>query len=311
MIRVDNSRLKSVATCDTQAVIEFVLGYQGKEEPAARKCGKDLHSALAHFFRGGTVEESVGVFRDAYYQFAKDNVPENDKHSFANVYDILDEYLCQHPFDKFPFTPIPESVETPVTAKLADDIELWGLLDLQGVGKEVPGLYVIDHKSTGQNVSGGWWPRTFRLGSQMSAYIWLLQQIHPNEVVAGAYINAIQINKLPDVRFKNDGGEYKCKTHKTVISECRRQHAIFALYITMRSPELLQEWHRDQIALARRFGALQRTFNDIELIQYAPAQGRNNDACKFCQFRDFCAAGRRPELVESMLVHQPWEPWEK
>jgi len=306
VLRVDNSRLKSVATCDTQAVIEFVLGYQGKEEPAARKCGKDLHSALAHFFRGGTVEESVGVFSNAYSQFAKDNVPDDDRLAYGNVVDILDEYLRSHSIDRLPFEPVEGSVETPVTARLTDEVELWGLLDLAVRERNTGGLYVLDHKSTGKISS--WWTKQFRLGSQMSTYIWLKQQT-TDEVVTGAYINAIEIGKLPDVRFKADGGEYKCRTHKTVYSECRRQHAKFELFITSRTPEQLDEWHRDAVALASRFESLTRIFKDVEMIQHAPTQGKFNGGCTFCQFRQFCSAGRRPELVESMLVYQPWEPW--
>jgi len=143
----------------------------------------------------------------------------------------------------------------------------------------------------------------------MSTYIWLKQQT-TDEIVTGAYINAIQLNKLPDVRYKQDGGEYKCKTHKCVISECRQQHANFALGITTRTPEALADWHKDAVALAKRFKVLTEYFGDRALLPYVPQQGKFNGGCTFCQFKDFCVANRNPDLIESMLVHSPWEPWE-
>jgi len=301
---VDNSRLGSVANCDLQAVLEHVHGYRGAEEGAPAKAGKSAHVSLAGFFSsGGDVELALSEFDKEYRLWSEENVAFGDRLHWSNVRTILEEYYRAHPLERFPFKPIEGSEEKGLIYPLENGIDYYGLIDLAGHEKSVGGTYVVDHKTTGKITD--WWAKKFRIGSQLSGYMWLLAQLR-KELVVGSYVNAIEVGKLPEPSTK------KCRTHKVTYDECWRMHAKWELYVVIRTPEMLEKWKSDAIQLARRFGALERAFGHaIELLPFVPQTGVFNNSCTFCQFRDFCAAERRPELVESMLVHDPWRPWDE
>jgi hypothetical protein len=294
--------LVATAGCSTRAVTEFVHGYQGRDEPAPRKAGKDAHASLATYFQtDGDMKMAMEVFEREWRAFAEKNVPDDDRLSWNNLSMIMEEYYLQHPIERFPFEPIKGSEEKAVSAMLTDTVEVWGMLDLQSREKQMGARYVVDHKTTGKITS--WWTKQFRLGSQLSEYIWLDAK-DSGEFCQGAFINAIEFGKLPM-------SNYKCRTHKVPYTECQRYHARWELLVTSRSPEAIKSWEQDARALARKFELLGQAAPSVEMIQYMPQEGRFNGGCTFCQFRDFCDAGRRPELVETMLVYAPWEPWNK
>jgi hypothetical protein len=300
IIRADNSRLGGTASCSSMAATAYVCGYQGRGEPAPRKAGKDTHVSLAEFFKTrGDVEVAMKVFEAEYRAFAEQNVPPGDRLSWENLEIIMREYYDQHPIERFPFDPIEGSEEQAISAMLTDNVEAWGILDLRSREKTTGARYVVDHKTTGRITS--WWTKQFRLGSQLSQYIWLDAQ-ESGEIVTGAFINAIEFGKLPS-------GTAKCYKHKVPKNECMRYHAKWELLITSRSSAAIQSWLNDARALARKFELIGKACTSIEMIQYMPQEGRFNGSCTFCQFRDFCDAGRKPELVEAMLVYAPWEPW--
>lgn len=300
IIRVDNSRLGAVASCSTRAVTEFVHNRQGGDEPVPRRAGKDTHDSLAEYFRTrGDAAAAMKVFEEQYREFSRQNVPPDDRLGWENLKLIMEEYYLQHPIERFPFDPLPNTEEKAVSAMLTDTVEAWGVLDLRGREKQTGARYICDHKTTGKITS--WWTKQFRLGSQMTQYIWLDAQ-ESGEVVTGAFINAIEFGLLPQ-------SNYKCRTHKVPYSECKRYHARWELLVTSRSPEAINTWLQDARALARRFEVLMKACPSVEMIQYMPQEGRFNGSCTFCQFRDFCDAGRKPELVETMLIYSPWEPW--
>ena len=290
----------ATAKCTTQTAVEFVHGYQGRDEPAPRKCGKDIHTSLAAYFRTHNAKHAMKVLEAEYKEFAEQNVPPGDRLSWGNVEVIMGEYYRTHGIDKFPFEPVEGSAETAITAMLTDEVELWCMLDLLTREKQVGMLYPLDHKTTGKITS--WWTKQFRLGSQFTGYTWAAAK-KTGEVVPGMYVNAIEIGLLP--QSKN-----KCRTHGVPYPECKQYHTKWELLVTTRSPEAINAWLQDARALAKRFQMIQQGFGgSMELVQYAPQEGKFNGSCTFCQFRDFCDAGRRPELVNQMLVHAPWEPW--
>jgi len=310
VLRVDNSRLTSVATCDTQAVLQYVHGYQAKDEPAPRMGGKVGHESLAHYFNTGDKEAALKVFWDNYKPFSDQHQVEDGdmpQWGFRNMYDVLKHYYATHPIERFPFKIVEGSVETAVVAKLTDDIEMWCMLDWLSRENVTAGLYPGDNKFRGAGITH-WWLRQFIRGSQLTGYMWAAQQQY-GEVVPGAYLNAIDMKKLPDLRYKKDGTPYKCKKHGTLVTECRMLHSEHQLKIVTRTPQAIEDWKVEATGFAQKFQRLVRTFPDIGTIEYAGVQGTFNGGCTFCQFKDFCNAGRRPELIEGMLIHAPWEPW--
>ena len=294
---IDNSRLKATASCHTEAVVKYVFGYQGRDEPAPRKCGKCVHSSLERFFRtGGDVAKAMEVLEFEYRVFAEENVPDNDRLAWVNIKTIMEEFYANHPIERFPFTPVEGSEEKGVVKELYPGVSLFSLIDLQGIEKTIGGKYVIDHKSTGRVTE--WWSKQFRIGSQLTGYMWSVDAV-------GAYVNAIEMAKLPTPATT------KCRIHKVARSECWRQHAKWELLVTTRTPQFTSWWKRDAIALAKTFFGLKEMFEGRpELIQYVGMQGVFNNSCTFCDLRDFCTAEKNPDLIESMLVYAPWVPWE-
>lgn len=301
--RVDNSRLAGVATCTTFAVLRYLLNLTSVEEKAPRHCGKVLHDALAKNFAGEDQSVVVDTFEKGYREFAEENVPPDDRLSFSNVMDILKTYLEKRPVEKLPFVPIKDGIEKVVSFPLDDngEFEMNCKIDLPCREKEIGSLCVCDHKTTGHVTS--WWAKQFRMSSQISGYIWCTAQAY-GEVVPMVYINAIQLNKLPDA-------SRKCAVHKVPYYECRKEHTKFELFTTQRSPEDLENWRRDAIRLARRLKVLEKAYPGVEYIEYAPMEGKFNGGCTFCEFQNFCFYQRRVELVDSMLVEDVWRPWEK
>lgn len=266
--------------------------------------GKAAHASLASYFTsGGNRIGAMNELKAQYEEWAMNNVPPDDRLSWENIYTIMDEYYIDHPIQRFPFLPVEESAERGTIVKLIEGIDYFALLDLAGYEKAVGGQYVIDHKTTGRITE--WWAKQFRIGSQLTGYMWSMQVATGNPVV-GAYVNAIEFGKLPAPVEK------KCRTHKVNYSECWRKHAKWELFIANRTPEMIEKWKVDAIQLAKRFEGLKKIFGGrLELLPFVPQQGVFNGSCTFCQFRDFCAAERRPELVESMLIYAPWRPWDE
>jgi len=298
---VDNSRLVATASCSTQALLRYHFGYTSVEEKIAAEAGKGAHKALAAFFKGESVEASIEEFSAYYKAMAEENVPSTDRLAWVNVADVMQEFFDTHPIDRFPFEPMVEHIETGVQVPLVDDIEFFALIDLPVREKNTGALYPVDHKTTGKISS--WWAKKFRIGSQMTGYVWAMQQKF-GEQSPGAFINAIEFSKLPD-------STKKCKVHKVPYIECRKQHMKSDLFIVGRDEYMLTSfWLGQAKMLAKRFFALCQAYPTLEYLQYAPVEGQFNDSCTFCEFKDFCLSGRKPELVEGLYVYKPWEPWE-
>jgi len=297
---LDDSVLSATATCSTYAVMRYVLHYTNEEESAPARCGTDIHRALAAYFSGAGVEASMDILRNWYKPFADENIPEGDRLCWSNVKNIIEEYFETHPIEKLPFEIIKEGIETVVKAPLCEGIEFYALLDLPVREKATKALYVCDHKTTGKVTS--WWAKKFRLGSQLTGYTWAMG-VQYNAVVTGAFVNAIEIGKLPN-------SKKKCRTHGVPYFECSKQHTKFDLFVTGRSPEQIISWKEDATILAKRFQGLKQVYQDINMIQAVFQEGVFNNGCTFCEMKDFCASGRQPELADAMLIRKIWSPWD-
>ena len=118
------------------------------------------------------------------------------------------------------------------------------------------------------------------------------------------FVNAVEWAKLPQVRYKKDGGEYKCRTHGVAYSECRLHHCSRQLVPLTLMPEDLVLWKRNAVGLAARYAWYVREYGErgVGAVSQMPMEGTFSAGCKWCEFKRFCLSGRRPELVESMLV---------
>jgi hypothetical protein len=305
-IWVDNSILESVAKCSTQDLMRYVFGYTTVGGRVLADAGKTIHASHAVWFTNWDITEAMAEF-DVQYELLLGRevagMEPKDPCQKANLRAVTEQYYLTHGREFFPFDPIVEGIEKVHHTPLVDDIEFFGLIDLPAREKKTSALYAVDHKNRFGYIND-WWTKKFSLTSQFSGYIWLLQQIY-NETVPGIYINAIQVQKLPDPTTT------RCKTHKIAYADCRLQHAKSQLFISSRTPQALAGWHVQAITLAKRHKQLMQAFPSVDMVQYAPDEGRFSGACVFCDFRKWCRADRVPALIDGMFVHDPWEPWKE
>lgn len=305
-VHVDNSMLKSVAECSTQAVLRYILDYTSVEEKATLVSGDAGHRALAMHARGYPDAYVLAHFQDLYAKWADENVvPEKDgRHrlSYENTYRVIARYLETHPLSQLPYTVNPDLVEIGFGYPLDDAGEFMfvGRIDaiVHSKGHDFP--FIVDHKFTGR--ISEYWKEKFRLESQPSGYIWAAEK-HLKHPVGGAFINGVQFSKLPS------DDKRKCRDHGVVYAECGDLHAAFDLFPITRTPEQIAEWHKTAIHLAKRYRDLLYKYGDEKMLHKVRMQGTFNGSCPFCGFRDFCVAGRQLNMIPSMLIKEPWHPW--
>jgi hypothetical protein len=168
------------------------------------------------------------------------------------------------------------------------------------VDKKTGAKAVLDHKTTGK--ISEWWLKKFRLVSQLSGYVYALGNKY-GENVHGAYVNAIEFNKLPV--SKN-----KCRKHGVKYTECRERHCNFQLFNAHRPQHLLDMWLNNAKILAKKYWML-TAYTEVEMIPFIAQEGKFNNGCTFCQYGLFCFSGRPIDMVDGMFVKMPWMPWDK
>ena len=76
-----------------------------------------------------------------------------------------------------------------------------------------------------------------------------------------------------------------------------------------RSPAQLYQWRQDAVRNARKYRDACEMYPELRDLAHAPMEGTFYDACRNCAFREWCSAERPLDLIDSMLVYDPWEPF--
>lgn len=340
---VDNSTLKAVAACPTQALLRYGLGYCSRGERIAADCGTAVHEALALWLRGEPNAVVMAKLEALWREPSERLIPDDPKHySFPrrwnNLAIIMDEWLEQHRIEDVMWEPTPaRMIEVGFQVPLgtmcvcgteerrhdsycaphdkSDDRQFrprflfTGRLDAVVTATHDGARYVLDHKTTSR-LGAGFVDR-YRNDSQMSGYPWAVAQTF-GEPVAGILINAIELKKVPD-------SNRKCTTHGVPYAECGRFHCQSDTIIYQRSPWQLEEWERNALVLAEQWRTLLGGVSGIdvtdatqvvEAISDTRTTGTFNGSCYWCDFKDFCPAGKPAQYLGSMLEHHPWQPFE-
>lgn len=324
ILYIDNSTLRAAANCDTEAVVRYVLGLTTLEEKATLRSGSALHEAMAEYLRTeGDKYAAMNAFTVEYQVWAEENVPAEDRLSYANTARILDGWFELHPLAALPFRVEPTMVEIgfafPLTAEgecvcghHRDDhptccdcpdflaIIFTGRLDGLARASHDGGLYVLENKSTGR--INDVFIRRFRLDSQVTGYTWAAEQ-HFGEPILGVLINAIEFSKIP-------GSDKKCPTHAVAYVECGALHAQSKLMVVNRTPEKIRAWRKAALRLTDRYRRIAASVTDISQVKRLAMQGMFSGECVWCAFADWCAVDRPVELIGNMLQHDPWSPFD-
>lgn len=294
MIVVDNSILATVAKCDTRAAVRHVLGLTTPDEHAELNAGKAVHTALAAWAFGVTEPSPLTLLEQEYREWADANVAADHRLAFGNVRNIVADWLETHPVAKFPVRV--RHVEVPIQVMLTPDVTFVGVLDALGEDDEGRS-WVVEHKTTGRITAD--WKSQWRLDSQVTGYVWAASA-WLGKPVTGAYINGIQLSKLPT-------SAKKCPKHGVAYYECAPRHAEHEIVPVGRTPAVVDAWRATAMHLAERYRTLKQVVTNVDDVRQVAMQGAFNNSCRWCPFQDFCETGRRQA---SMLVSSPWSPVE-
>ena len=303
-IYLSASTLDAVASCSTEAVLSNVLHYISREERAELNAGLAVDKAISAWFAGVQRKDCLGIFNTEYRAWATENVADDDRLSYSNVYKIVSTWLDNHPVGSFPFHVRQERIQVDFKFPIGDEFIWVGRIDLLADDLQDGHLIVVDHKTTGR--ISHYWARKFRLAASITGYLWAAQQHIGDTQVDGAYINAIETSKLPSDPTR------KCKEHAVPYIECGILHAKSQLIGPFtRTPHQIEEFKKTAIYLGRKYKSLLQRFGDARHLHRVRMQGTFTGACSFCQFYEFCVNDRPVEHIGNYLQQKErWKPSE-
>ena len=295
---VDNSTLSSLATCGTQAFMQYALNLRapvGTNLPA--EAGSGIHAAIEAYFKTNSridafvaLEEYYGHIADAYAQ-------PGDRLSYENIEKCLTGWFDKYGPGELPYVVEPGTVEVPFALPLTKEVVYAGRIDALVRPRGGTGLWLLDTKSTGNPDKK--FKAQFKIGSQMSGYYWAAQQLF-KEDIEGIYINVVHTGKVPS-------SYGKCKTHSLPYAECGIWHMKHGIEKFYRSPGEIASWLADAKALATEwYEMLARPFPSLDTIDQ---RGRwIYQACALCDYHEFCQRGRDPVYACNNFEVRPWVP---
>ena len=310
---VDNSILATEAVCQTHASLRYGLGYDAPGVRVKMNVGTAIHAGMDVFFAGGSVPDVLAAFEKAYTAMgigqaiaAMDEKQQKglQAYTLANLKVIVGEYCTRNAM--LPFDVDTTTIEQGFAVLLDREFNIWytgtpdvGKVVMRGSGS----VYTVDTKSTGSYLTAEY-KRGYRTASQVTGYLWGLREVTGLPYV-GAFINAINIKKIPD-------SNRRCSDHGVQYSECGLMHAEMELFPVTRTPQQIEAWRVNAIALARRYRARLervRTAADLPMVPMEGQFAQGGGVCRQCVAADFCALGRPAAFVDSMFERAGvWDP---
>jgi hypothetical protein len=292
VFRVSNSSL-TATSCSVKALLRYGYRVVNPDKLWSISVGAAIHKSMAVYFRTGDPKLAYDKLIDCY---PEGNPPEERLH-LDNVKAIMHHYLFET-LKAFPYFVHPSLVELWFEQELYRDddgsIVLVGRIDLLPEDERSKALMVLDHKSTGKITD--WWQKGFLMDSGLNGYLWAAQRFMPGRLFPGCVINAIELCRLPIPGRK-------CKVHGLDYAECRKFHPNHKTFSANGEPRMIEEWWRGAVYQAKRLRTLLTSYaGDVEGIKYVRMLGKFNGMCTFCEYLDFCLAGRPVEWIGTVLV---------
>src|SRR5262249_42845163 len=281
----------------------------------ALEAGSAVHAGLAEWLRDGSVAKAIpkamATIR-AYYAKsvaawetrAEKPVPEGDRFHPDWVYGIAEQYLRAQS-GHFPFKLVGKVIEEPVSAELFTTKEGQAVWIAARLGARVRkfasgGKWNLDWKTTKKVTD--WWTDKTKVRSQFLGQLWIGQQ---QEELEGVILGVIEIPE-------KHRSEQVCKVHKVSFQKCSIQHAGYDwIYVTPKRMELPM-WQRGAVMLAKRHLRLmaKAEAEGVEGVADVLMEGRFNESCTFCEYRDWCKDGRptKPANIRALFEKRVWDP---
>lgn len=342
IVVVDNTRLTAVASCQTRAYIDNVLGYK-INNPLSKvplEVGKAYHVAIEEYVKTQDRKEGLNAFQKYYeenvaqlfdrvlkqrtqYEISESQQRYFTRYEFERLRDIFDMWMDRHPIAEFPLIlneGVPEKrflvpLYTPQVTKPTVEIPniyLAGQFDMFGLNRDRAWEF-IDIKTRSwfkpENIR-----REYRRDPQMFAYNYAARKIIEQE---RDYVRfqgmTIYVIGLPDKKVSNA----ICNTHGVVYRLCDTAHASFYELSDLRpTEEQLDAWRQEAVRQALRYQKLQITaqetpdFWEAEVQQNGLLQkSKYNYTCEECYLNYFCNNGRNLEEYKRDKIQETWFPY--
>lgn len=309
-IIVDNSKMKEVLKCSTAAVLRYGLHLAPKVEGPQLLQGQAGHVAMATWLETGDGHLALKAYREAWppVEAALAALPVTEKNqkevarlAFKRTRQLLRAWFDARPLASWPLVVAPEQVEHAVSAplmKLKDGRRVVFVALLDALAKRrTGGLWSVDHKF--RNGVTDWWKEKQQDSSQFTGQVWLGKQW--DLPLAGVYVNVIEV---PGVKT----GKAKCPTHGQPYWACDLEHARHELFPVARSATEIAAWQGTLAKHVPRWVKLKERVTSLEDIHSVPMEGRFNESCTFCGFREWCRVGRPVGGRGDWFVEHEWNP---
>lgn len=333
VVAVDNSILKVCwGECSTKAVLER-LGYDTKRPNGALQVGTLFHHGVANFLGGMEAESVLTTFQDEYegiralggYVFSDEHLTDpiigKPQYALENIKKVMKEWIARHPMpEPFPGLVIPRNLVEVSFALPLDEIKVGKetyLVIIEGqldaAGEEGDRLWTVETKTVG--AIQPWWKLKFESDSQNTEYQWAAEVTTGKEVL-GTYLNAIETRMVPNSErtcYKHTYADIpevepsnpRSKDHPT-YSECGYLHIGLEVFTVNRTEGLIEQWKKDAIAATKKFIELDKFVRQgIIGATKTRTQGKFNESCIFCNFREWCIRRARDvDYAEMAMSHR-------
>jgi PD-(D/E)XK nuclease superfamily len=314
---VDNSILAATAKCHTYVYVRYGLGLNTRSESLALSAGSAIHLGLAEWMGGASVKRAVSVMATDYEEAVsrhlrkteRDQLGADDRRFEPEWVEAIFQQYLDHFEGQFPFKVIEVGrIEAPVSADFQQITTLTrrpvlyvARLDAIVRRWEAGGQWSMDHKSTRKATE--WWVEKEKISSQFSGQLWLGKR--QEREFQGVVLNVIE---LPEPHRS----ERECPEHHVSYQECSVRHAGSTFVYVQRSEAEMVAWEMSARRLVNQYDRLQAKA-DVEGITGVTSvsmQGRFNQGCVFCEFREWCRLGRNTSkaAVRATFIDDPWDP---
>ena len=307
---VSSSSLSTTSRCTLMAALRYAHRVLGGDKSAALVLGDLGHQILYHHFSGASYEHCMAEFYTLWESLNIESAvqasspDDRDRCQRENVRIILVQYLQTRTLQQFPYLVPTGCLEWRRVVPLdpAGEFLLEVVLDAIIQDRTSGALYIMDHKFTRK--LSEWWINKWKLEAQISAYITAAKKLPELAQfnIAGFFINGIELSLLPGFR---SSGSRKCMRHKVAYDECRHLHCNYQLVGTHREPWALQAWYNTAMQQAQKLRWIVQNYSTVDAIPYIAMEGTMNGSCMFCDYAEFCAAGRPLNWIGTVLAYQP------
>lgn len=295
---VDNTTLTTYKSCKTLAMVTYGYNLQPPDvHNTPMQAGIALHHGVETYYLTQDIEAAVDAFVHNYRDHDRNAIADsNDRYSMVNLIKALTSWEERNKPITWEYIIHPDLVEIPFEVLLNPNdptIRFVGRLDALVEGKKLPDQpdrrpvrFVLDNKSTGQNITV--FNRQFIMSSQLSGYIYAAQQTYGDQFdINAAYIMVISTQTPPS-------SNARCARHGAKYTECGYLHPPHGpIGPFFRSPGQIEEWRVNAYNLAIQWrDALRRQIDKRDLAGVLMDGMFQYGQCNTCSLLDFCRAGR-------------------